>query len=156
MKKLMIFLALMFAFAVISEAQVATVNFSKGQTYYEYQTDVTLTNTTAKYFVFKCPQDYYTAQAYAVDMDSTSGDHTNVAVVLAGRVSDVVDWTTISTTNWKGISNAGVDCAGNDTCMVVLNATENAYREFRLTFTGTGTGVTTINNVEFKLYYGLP
>lgn len=149
MKKLFAIIVLMFAFTVISEAQIATLYLKEGQTYVEYATDVTLTNTTAQYFIIDAPKDYYTAQAYTVNLDSTGGNHTNVAVVLAGRVSDQNStWTTISTTNWTGTTS--------DTTMTVVNATENGYRQFKITFTGTGAGTTKIDNFEFKQYLGLP
>jgi hypothetical protein len=151
MKKLIFILSLI---AVVmacnpSQAQIATLYMPKGDTYLEYVTDVTLTNTTAKYFQIVAPQNWYTAQSYVVHLDSLSGNHTNVACVLAGRVSDQTStWTTIGTINWAGTTA--------DTTIIYLNATENQYREFKLTFTGTGTGTTTIANMEFKQWYGLP
>ena len=149
MKRIIFLIALMFAVAAISEAQIATLNMPKGNTYLEYTTDVTLTNTTAKYFQINAPQDWYTAQSYIVHLDSASGNHTNVACVLAGRVSDQTStWTTIGTVNWGGTSA--------DTTIIYLNATENQYRQFKLTFTGTGNGTTTIANMEFKQWFGLP
>ena len=148
MKRYILLIALMLT-VVISNAQITTANLTKGVSYWEYSTDVTLTNTTAKYFIINTQPEWYTAQAYTVNLDSTSGDHTNVAVVLAGQVSDQEStWTTISTTNWTGITS--------DTTMTVLNATENHYRRFKITFTGTGTGTTKIDNFEFKYYNGLP
>jgi hypothetical protein len=148
MKKLIFVLALMFTY-VISEAQIATLNIAEPNTYVEYSTDVTLTNTTAKYFLINAGQDQYTAQAYTVNLDSLTGNHTKIAVVLAGQYSDVEStWTTISTTNWG--------CTTLDTTMTVVNATENGYRRFKVTFTGTGTGTSKIDNFEFKQYLGLP
>jgi len=149
MKKLTIFIALMFAFVAISKAQIATINMGKGVTYTEYTTDVTLTNNVAQYFLFYPQTDYYTAQNFIVHLDSLSGNHTNMACVLAGRVSDQTStWTTIGTVNWAGTTS--------DTTIIYTNATENAYRQFKLTFTGTGTGTTTLANTEFKIWYGLP
>jgi hypothetical protein len=151
MKKLFIILSLVaFVFACSpSQGQIATLNMAANQTYLEYTTDVVLTNTTAKYFVINTQAPWYTAQAYIVHMDSTTLNMTSVTVVLAGRVSDQTDtWTTISTTKW-GETTA-------DTTMIVLNATENQYRQFKLLFTGAGTGTSTITNMEFKQYYGMP
>lgn len=148
MKKLIIVLALMFAFA-ISNAQIATLSMGVGETFKSYATNVTLTNTTAQYFIIKSSAPWYTAQAYTVNLDSLTGNHTKIAVVLAGRVSDQNStWTTISTTNWGSTTS--------DTTMTVLNATENQYREFKITFTGTGTGTSRIDYFDFKQYYGLP
>lgn len=132
-----------------SNAQIATLNVNEPNTYTEYATNVTLTNAVAQYFIINAAHDWYTAQAYTVNLDSLAGNHTNIAVVLAGQYSDQSStWTTISTTNWG--------CTTLDTTMTVLNATENGYRRFRVTFTGTGTGTSTIDNFEFKLWYGLP
>lgn len=148
MKKIMIFLALMFAVA-ISNAQIATITIPRGNTYTEYTTDVTLTNTAAKYFQFNISTDYYAAPTYIVHLDSASGNHTNVACVLAGRVSDQTStWTTIGTVNWAGTTA--------DTTIIYSSSTEVPYRQYKLTFTGTGTGTTTIANTEFKFYYGTP
>lgn len=148
MKKIIFVLALMFAFA-ISEAQIATITIPEGKTYTEYTTDVTLTNTTAQYFLFNISSPWYTAQDYIVHLDSLTGTHTNIACVLAGRVSDQTStWTTIGTVNWAGTTS--------DTTIIYANTTENAYRQFKLTFTGTGTATSRIANTEFKIYYGLP
>ena len=147
MRKYILLIALMLT-VVISNAQITTANLAKDVTYWEYTTDVTLTNTTPKYFIINTQPDWYTAQGYIVQLDSVSGNHTNMAVVLAGRVSDQTStWTTISTVNWTGAS---------DTTIISINATENAYRQFKVTFTGTGTGVSKIDNFEFKQYNGLP
>lgn len=148
MKKLVLFIALMFTM-VISNAQIATLSMGVDETYKEYSTNTTLTNTTAQYFLVNSSAPWYTAQCFVLNLDSLSGNHTNVAVVLAGRATDVTPaWTTISTTNWTGVTS--------DTTMTVLNATENHYRQFKITLTGTGTGTTRIDNFEFKQYYGLP
>ena len=148
MKKIILVLALMFAVA-ISEAQITTAYLQPDQTFWKYTTNVTLTNTTAQYFVVKSSAPWYTAQSYTVNLDSLTGNHTKIAIVLAGRTSDINStWTTISTTNWG--------CTTLDTTATVLNATENHYRQFKITFTGTGTGTSRIDNFEFKQYYGLP
>ena len=149
MKKLFVTLALMFAFVAISNAQIATLSIVEPDTYVDYSTNVTLTNAVAQYFIIKAPQDWYTAQAYTVNLDSLTGNHTNIAVVLAGQYSDQSSvWTTISTTNWANTTS--------DTTMTVVNATENGYRRYKVTFTGTGTGTTRIDRFEFKQYLGLP
>ena len=153
MKKLFLFIVFLTSF-LMSEAQIATIYMKEGQTSAEYSTDVTLTDGTAKYFLIKCPKDYYTAQAYCLSLDSLTGNHTKIACVLAGRYTDetstrVTDtWTTISTTNWG--------CTKIDTVFCVVNATENGYNEFKLTLTGTGTGTSQIDNFEFKQYLGIP
>lgn len=148
MKRMILFIALMFTL-VISNAQIATLSMAEGETYKAYSTNITLTDAVAQYFIVKSSAPWYTAQAYTVNLDSLTGNHTNIAVVLAGRVSSQnPTWTTISTTNWKNTTL--------DTTMTVLNATENQYREFKITFTGTGTGTTRIDYFDFKQYFGLP
>lgn len=149
MKRIIFLIALMFAVAAISEAQIATLQMAPTQTYIEYTTNVTLTSTTPQYFLVYSQAPYYTAQAYVVQLDSVSGNHTNMAVAISGRVSDQTStWTAIgSTINWTGSS---------DTTIIFLNATENQYRQFKILFTGTGTGVSRIDNFEFKQYYGTP
>jgi hypothetical protein len=148
MKKLFFVLALMFAFA-ISEAQIATINVPKGNTYVEYTTDVVLTDAVVKYFVFNAPQDYYTAQSFIVHLDSLAGNMTSCTVALLGRISDqTATWTSIGSIKW-GSTTA-------DTTIIYVNATENGYRQFKLSFTGAGTGTSTIANTEFKQWFGTP
>ena len=130
-------------------AQLVTVKMPASQTYVEISTDYTITNAVAGYYLINAAKDYYTAQDIVIQLDSTSGDHTNVAVQLQGRKTDNSAWANIgSAVNWTG--------ATGDTTIVYTNATEVGYRSFKLLFTGTGTGVTTIDNVEFKLWLGLP
>jgi hypothetical protein len=155
MKKLIFLFALMFGLVLISNAQttIATLSADKGSTYIQYTTDVTLTNTTAKATYFYFQPDQYTAQNFVVQLDSTGGNHTNVAVALYGRISDQQGWTAIgSAINWKGV-NASV---GADTTILFANSTEVAYRQFKLLFTGTGTGTTNIMYQAMKIWNGVP
>lgn len=150
MKKIMFFLALMFAFA-ISEAQtVAIPALSASETYKEVATNYTLTNTTARTFTLEAPKHYMSATDLILQLDSASGNHTNVAVALYGRKSDQTStWTQIgSTVNWKGTTA--------DTTIIMSSTTEAGYREYKWTLTGTGTGTTTIDNQEFKQWLGIP
>ena len=147
----MLFLALMLTFTVISEAQtVALPAINADQTYLPIATDYTLTNTTARIFTVVAPQHYMCASDFIVQLDSASGNHTNVAVALYGRKSaQTSTWTQIgSTVNWKGKTA--------DTTIIMSSTTEVGYREYKWTFTGTGTGTTTIDNQELKLYRGIP
>jgi len=152
MKKLVIFSIIFAGFLLFSEtqAQITTLYMRDGQTYSQYTTDVTLTNTTAQYFKIVSTQDWYTTQTVVLQLDSASGDHTNVAVQLQGRLSSQFSsWTNIgSAVNWAGTTS--------DTTLAISNTTENAYREFKILLTGTGTGTTTIDNFEFKQHYGNP
>lgn len=142
MKKLLFFLISVLFVSVVS-AQTILVN--KPETYKAYTTDVTVTNTTAKTVYFDGKQDFKTTQDYLCQLDSTSGNHTNVAVALYGQKFETAVWTQIgSTVNWKGTTA--------DTTIVISNATANRYRKYKVTFTGTGAGVTTVDSQEFKLY----
>ena len=145
-------MSLMFSFMLISNAQttIATLSADKGSSYIQYSTDVTLTNTTAKATYFYFQPDTYTATNFIVQLDSATGNHTNVAVVLYGRISDQqATWTAIgSAINWGG-KNASAGC---DTTILFANTTETAYRQFKLLFTGTGTGTTTICYQAMKIW----
>lgn len=149
MKKLILILVLMFAF-MATEAQLRTTNLRSGVTYANVSTDYTLTNAVANYWQINAGQNWYTAQTCIIALDSTGGDHTNVAVQLQGRASTTAaTWVNIgSAVNWTGTTA--------DTVIIYTNATENLYREFKLLFTGTGTGTTKIDNMEFKQYFGMP
>ena len=146
MKKLFFFFALMFAFMAISEAQITTGYIIYPNTYWEYQTNVTLSNAVAQYFVVDAAMPEGNIQDVIVQLDSLSGNHTNVAVALYGRKSDQTStWTAIgSAINWKGTTA--------DTTIIYSNTTENNYRQFKILFTGTGTGTTRIDNFEFKVW----
>ena len=158
MKNLMIILFVVAAMFACNPAGAQTVSIgtlNPDNTYYEITTDYTLTNTTARNFTVTWPQHTMCAQDFIVNLDSASGNHTNVAVALYGRKSDqTATWTQIgSTVNWNGNLNGG---AGVDTTIIISNTTENGYREYKWTFTGTGTGTSTISNMELKLYRGIP
>lgn len=150
MKKIALIFAVILAFAVNSQAQMLTTSLDKGVTYKEVTTDYTLSNTTPKYWQVNAQVDFMTAQDVIVHLDSAAGDHTNVAVALYGRKSaQTSTWTAIgSAINWKGTTS--------DTTIIMSNTTENGYRQYKILFTGTGTGTTTIANMELKLWYGTP
>jgi len=148
MKKLVLILAVLFAF-VYAEAQMLTTNLKPGYTFVQVTTDYTLTNTTASYWQVNTQLDSQLAQAWVVNLDSASGDHTNVALQLYGRVCSLDAWATIgSAINWVGTTS--------DTTISYINDTENEYRQFRLNYVGTGTGTTTISEQAFKVYKGTP
>ena len=132
-----------------ANAQMATTNLRSGVTYADVSTDYTLTNAVAQYWLVNAGQNYYTAQTLVINLDSASGNHTNVAIQLQGRVTDMDAWANIgSAINWKGTTA--------DTTIVYTNATENLYRQFKILYTGTGTGTTTIDRQVFKQYFGNP
>lgn len=149
MKKILILLAFILTFTAV-DAQLRTSNLRSGVTYVEVTNDYTLTNAVAQYWQINAGQNWYTAQTCVIHLDSLAGNHTNVAVQLQGRVTtNAATWVNIgSAVNWTGTTA--------DTTIIYTNATENLYREFKLLFTGTGTGTTTIANMEFKQYFGLP
>jgi hypothetical protein len=144
MKKL--FLVLLLAvFAIASYAQDATLYANEPNTYISSTVDVTVTNTTAVEVYLEGQQHMPATQDYLCQLDSTSGDHTNVAVELYGQKFNTGAWAQIgSTVNWAGTTA--------DTTIIISNATANRYRRYKAKFTGTGTGVTTIDSQEFKLY----
>ena len=151
MKKIALILAMLLIGFSVMEAQIATTNLRTGVTYAEYTTDVTLTNAVVQYWQINAPQNQYTAQNFVVHLDSLAGNHTNVEVALYGRISDQTStWTLIgSAIDWLGAT-------GGDTTIIFTNATENAYRQYKIQYTGTGTGTTTIANQEFKQWFGIP
>lgn len=147
MKKFISILFLIVITAVTINAQ--TVSFGKwadGASYQSVETDYTLTNTTARTFVFYPNFHQKSTQDYIVNLDSLTGNHTNVAVALYGQKSSVAaDWTQIgSTVNWLGTTA--------DTTIIISNVTANRYRIYKVVLTGTGTGTTKVDNQELKLW----
>lgn len=148
MKKL-IFIISLLVVSFATQAQMLTTNLDHGVSYANVTTNYTLTNNVAQYWLIYTQPDWYTAQEFIISLDSLAGNHTNVAVAVFGRVSDQMTWAQIgSTVNWKGTTA--------DTTFAITNATEVKYRQYKVLFTGTGTGTTTIDRMEFKYYNGLP
>jgi hypothetical protein len=109
-------------------------------------TDYTLTSTTADTILIYAPKNYWTTQSYAIELDSTSGNHTSVATSLYGRISTSDSWTQIgSTITWVG-SDA-------DTSFSITSTAPNNYKYFMIRIVGVGTGVTTISNQIFNQWY---
>ena len=147
MKRLILFITLLFVGLVYANAQ--TVTFPRmvdGDTYQYVATDYNLTNTTVRNFIFTAPQHTPTTQDYVIKLDSVSGNHTNVAVALYGGKSAIKgDYTAIgSAVNWKG--------KNRDTVIIISNTTANRYRYYKIVVTGTGTGVTNVADQELKVY----
>lgn len=149
MKNIILIIALMFAFT-ISNAQTKVLTPSKVDgTYIDWVTNYTLDTTTAKWFQFNFEPDAFVACNFLVNLDSLSGNHTNVAVAVYGRINDLQAWTAIgSAINWAGTTS--------DTTIVFASTTEAAYRQFKVLFTGTGNGRTTIDRQSFKIWKGVP
>lgn len=147
MKKLIILLAVMVAFAINVDAQMKTSNINTGNTYVEVDTDYTLTNAVTQYWQINAPQNWHTAQYLVVNLDSLAGNHTSVTLQLYGRLNSVDTWAAIgSAVAWDGTTS--------DTTIVYSNTTENAYRQYKLLYTGVGTGTTTIDFQSFKQFFG--
>jgi hypothetical protein len=138
-------LILIFAFVVVAitlSAQTATISMN---TYAKKVVDAnyTLTNGVADTFLFNANRSYPVTQTYSVNLDSLTGNHTNIAVALYGSELGTVTWTQVgSTINWLGKSG-GV--GGLDTTIIISNTTANKYNYYRAIITGTGTGTTRID-----------
>jgi len=144
MKRLILALVVMFAISAISTAQNVTLYGQKGQQYFQYSTDVTITSTTPVWYLIKTDANWPTTQHILIDVDSVSGNHTAVALLLYGRNFDNAAWTSISST----IVNQGVD---QDTDITLTNTNETRWRQFKILLTGTGTGVSTVDKLEFLI-----
>jgi len=146
MKKLIFILAIMFIGIGIATAQTDTYNIASKNTYRIINTDYTLTNTVATWFLWKAERNFTATQDFQVNLDSLSGDHTNVAVSLYGRKFSTDSWTQIgSTVDWLGAT-------GGDTTITISNTSINRYREYKFNLLGTGTGTTTIDWQQFKIW----
>ena len=143
MKKLL--LLSLFAFVALA-VNAQTYTYAMGaKTYASSGVDRVITNTTVVNLVWFAPNDNPTTQDFLVQLDSTSGNHTNVAVQLMGAKFATGAYSNIgSAVNWTGSTG--------DTTIVISNATANRYRYYKIVVTGTGTGTTTIDSHELKLY----
>jgi hypothetical protein len=142
MKKLILILAIAFV-AFAARGQTAVITIQDGNTFAVKNTNYTLTNTTVSWFKFVAKKDNMSTQDFECNLDSLSGNHTNVAVSLYGRKFSTDDWTQIgSTVNWTGTTS--------DTTLTISNTEYNRYREYKANFLGTGTGTTTIDFQKFK------
>lgn len=134
---------------VFATAQTVTFPALDTETTYSYVgTDYSFTNSVARVFVFPTRSHYKTAQDYVIRLDSVSGNHTSVTVVLAGSKSALKnDWTTIGTVVWTTVPKPSAD-----TTIIISNATANRYRYLRATVTGAGSGVSKVSDQELKLW----
>lgn len=148
MKKYILLLIVLMA-GIFATAQTVTFPIMDTETTYTYVgTDYSFTNNVARVFVFPTRSHYQTKQDYVIKLDSVSGNHTSVTVVLAGSKSAIKgDWTTIGTVVWTTVPKPSAD-----TTIIISNATANQYRYFRATVTGAGTGVSKVSDQEFKLW----
>jgi len=151
MKQFILFITLVFALSLTAQtvtlptmaAAAQNVN-AVGQT---VTTDYTLSATTVRNFIWTAPQTKPCTQDFVINLDSLTGNHTNVAVALYGQKSTYMgDWTIIgSAVNWKGTTA--------DTTILISNATANRYSLYKTVVTGTGAASTTrIDVMGLKLY----
>jgi hypothetical protein len=151
MKKIILMLVMLISMVAVS-AQVASTTILYPNTWGMVQSPTAaasiykITNATAGYILFKAPMNQGSKQDFTIQLDSVSGNHTNVAVAIYGQKSALKgDWTQIgSTVNWKGTTK--------DTIFTVSNATFVYYQNFKIVNTGTGTGVTELTNDYVKLW----
>lgn len=144
MKRIILLIALMFAITAISEAQTVSLYGKDGQQYFQYSTNVTITDAAPVWYLIKTDADWPTTQHILIDVDSVSGNHTAVALLLYGRNFDDAAWTAISST----IVDQGVD---DDVNLTLTNTTETRWRQFKVLLTGTGTGVSVVDKMEFLM-----
>ena len=146
MKKFILFIALILSFAVSAQT-LLTSNLTPGTTYVNVATDYSLAIAAPGVWLINAPQHYPTTQDLIVKLDTIVGTNpTNVAVALFGRKSTLSAYVAIgSAVNWK--------LSTKDTVIVISNATANRYRDYKVTYTLTGTGsVAGLKNQEFKLF----
>jgi uncharacterized protein YxeA len=145
MKKLFVLLSIMLLGIGLYAQTYTMPNLASAETYIKVTTDYVATNTTAVNLIFPTGNHFTTTQDYLIQLDSTSGNQTNVAVALYGAKFATSAYSAIgSAVNWKGSTG--------DTTIVISNATAARWRYFKIVVTGTGTGTTTIDTQELKLY----
>lgn len=148
MKKYILLLIVLMVGVFASAQSVTLPAMPFGDTYQYIPTDYTVTNTTARTFIFFAPQHEKNTQDYVIKLDSVSGNHTAVAVVFYGGKSLIKgDWTQIGTATWTTVPKPSAD-----TTIIISNATANRYRYFKATVTGSGSGVTKVSDQELKLW----
>jgi len=142
MRKLLLILVIAVV-AIAARGQTATFSISPKNTMKTVNKDYTLTNTTVTWFQWDAPRDVPATQDYQVNLDSLSGDHTNIAIKLYGRKFDDDSWTQIGST---------VNSTDSTATETISNTGPNRYRQYKVEFTGTGTGTTTIDWQKFKIW----
>ena len=131
---------------LLTTAQTATFNIASDNTMKTVNTDYTLTNTTVVWFQLNAARDMRATQDYEINIDSVSGNHTNIAIKLYGRVFSDDSWTQIGST-----ANS-THTATHTVTSTISNTVANRYRQYKFEFTPTGTGVSTIDFQKFKLW----
>lgn len=140
------FIILILAVVTIAvRGQTATFSMTVGETWTEKNTNYTLTNTTAQWFQFNAAQNYFSFQDFQCVLKKGTGSQTRVDVTLYGRKFENDAWVSIGTANWQH----GV----NDSIVTISSTKQNAYRQFKVNYAGTGTGTSTIDKQTLKLWF---
>jgi hypothetical protein len=109
-------------------------------------TDYTVTNAVESWFLYKSEKNYPIAVDYQVLLTKGTGSHTDMSVQLYGRKFSGDGWTSIGVPVTSGTITT--------TYLLTVSYPGNLqYREFKLGFTGTGTGTTTVSNQQFKVWF---
>lgn len=124
-------------------AQDATFYIKSSNTIDKVTTDYTITNTTVVWFLWNAERNMRATQDYEVNLDSLAGDHTNIAIALYGRKFSDDSWTQIGST---------INSTTGTATETINNTVANRYRQYKVSFTGTGTGTTTIDWQKFKIW----
>lgn len=141
MKKFIFILALMFVITSMATAQNGSFLIPTRSTMKTVRTDYTLTNTTVSWFLFTAKKNEPSTQDYSVNLDSATGNHTNIAIKLYGKKFSGDSWTQIGST---------VNSTSDTATETISNVASNRYRFYKAEFTGTGTGTTNIDWQKFK------
>jgi hypothetical protein len=142
MRNILLLLLVLITFEL--SAQTATYSMGKG-TMMTVETDYTVTNTTVTYFVFSASKDYPTSQDYQVLLTKGTGSQTDMSVQLSGRKFSGDSWTTLGAAVTSGT-------IATTYLLTISQPTPVRYREFKVAFTGTGNGTTTISSQTMKLW----
>jgi len=147
MRKLVIILGILIGFVCTLDAQSYTLYNRGEQTYYTSTEDVTITDEVAVELWIKSNTKWPTTQHILIDCDSVSGNHTAMVMTLFGRNFDDAAWVSLA-------SSANVD-QGVDSKIDITSTstTETRWTQFKIVLTGTGTGVSKVNKLDFKLFY---
>ena len=135
----------LFVVATMARGQAATFTMMPNATAVTSETDYTVTNTTVSYFVFKAEKEYPSSQDYQVLLTKGTGTHTDMSVQLSGRKFSGDSWTTIGSAVTSGTITTTY-------LLTISNIVPTRWREFKVAFTGTGIGTTTISSQTFKLW----
>ena len=147
MKKYIFILAFLFVIASIATAQEATFSIKASKNFKKVDTDYVLTNTTVMYFQWDAARGIPATQDFQVNLDSLTGNHTNIAIKLFGKKFSGDSWTQIGST----VNSTAVGVTGAKT-ETLSNTVLNRYRFYKTEFTGTGTGTTTIDFQKLKIW----